>query len=76
MIQHLDKGKDLNNLPLETISSYIKAINDSSLSNARKEHYSTQLHDIFISTSRSDKDITLIVDIAYNLHVYNKVTYG
>jgi len=76
MIQNLDNGKDLNNLPLETISIYINAINESSLSNARKEHYSTQLHGIFISTPRSAKDIELIADISYNLHMYNKIAYG
>jgi len=75
MIQNLDNGKNVNNLSLETINSYIIAINTSSLSTLNKEKYIKQLHNIFISVPRNSTDISLISDIAYGLHMYNTVPY-
>ena len=70
MIQNLDNGENLNNLSLETISTYIKTINNSSLPYPKKLTYNAQLHDIFTSTSRDSKDFILIEDIASDLYKY------
>ena len=75
MIQNLDNGENLNNLSLETINKYIKALNTSSLPYSTVVAYNTQLHDIFVSTNRSVKDIKLIDEIASNLNKYNKASY-